>query len=358
MKNICFLIGNINHSGGTERVTSLIANALSEKDFHIHILSLWGGDSPFFPLNIKIKRNSLFSEHISMKKNYILTIWKIRKFIKNNNIQTLIVVDSISCIFTVPALFGLNNINHICWEHFNFNANLGVKLRDIGRKWAAKYCNYIITLTKRDKNLWENGLGVIRAKIVPITNPSPFKNIENTPSLQNKIVLTVGRLTDQKGFDLLIDAWKLVCKQRQDWKLYIVGSGENEIMLKQKSQNYSLNEFIEFIPATQNITQYYEKASLYCMSSRYEGLPMVLLEAQTYCLPIVSFNCDTGPSDIIEHEKNGLLVNCFDTQKLSESLLKMMSLNSKEYENYIKESRIRFKQFNIDTILKEWLKIL
>lgn len=66
-------------------------------------------------------------------------------------------MDSICCIFTVPALWGLN-IRHICWEHFNFNVNLGVKFRDIGRKWAARYCDYIITLTTRDKELWENGI--------------------------------------------------------------------------------------------------------------------------------------------------------------------------------------------------------
>lgn len=206
MKKICFLIGNLNHSGGTERVTTLIANALAQKDFQVSILSLADGKQPFFELVPSIKTYSLYPEKISFKKNFFDAIWRIRKFVTEHQIDTLVVVDSISCIFTVPALFGLE-VKHICWEHFNFNVNLGVKYRDIGRRWAAKYCDYVVTLTKRDKEIWEQGIKNIKAKIIPIANPTPFEVQENMPSLDYKTILCVGRLTYQKGFDLLITAW-------------------------------------------------------------------------------------------------------------------------------------------------------
>lgn len=357
MKKICFSIGNLNHSSGTERVTSLIANSLSEKDFRIYILSLWGGDKPFFSLNTLVKTDSLFSKRISMKINYISAVLKIEKFVEKNNINTLIFVDSISCVFTILALLGLKT-NHICWEHFNFNSNSDVRLRDVGRRWAAKYCDYIFTLTQRDKELWENGLKNIHAKIIAIVNPSPFFDIEHTSSINNKIVLAVGRLTEQKGFDLLIDAWKLVCNQKKDWILFIVGNSEDENILKQKVKDYQLEKFIKFIPTTQDVIYYYKKALIYCMSSRNEGFPMVLLDAQTHNLPIIAFDYDTGPSDIIEHGKNGLLVELLNIKALSFSLLKMMNLKQSEYDIYIKESNVRFGRFDIENVLLKWMKII
>ncbi|MFP3457495.1 glycosyltransferase family 4 protein, partial [Psychrobacter sp. SIMBA_152] len=108
MKNICFLIGNLNHAGGTERVTSLIANGFAERSYNISILSLVGGDNPFFNLNDNIENHFLYSKSVSFKKRILQAIYKLRQFVKKQKIDTLVVVDSISCIFTVPALVGLN----------------------------------------------------------------------------------------------------------------------------------------------------------------------------------------------------------------------------------------------------------
>ena len=107
MKNICFLIGNLNHAGGTERVTSLIANGFAERSYNISILSLVGGDNPFFNLNDNIENQFLYSKSVSFKKRILQAIYRIRQFVKKQKIDTLVVVDSISCIFTVPALVGL-----------------------------------------------------------------------------------------------------------------------------------------------------------------------------------------------------------------------------------------------------------
>lgn len=189
-------------------------------------------------------------------------VWRIRKFVTQHQIDTLVVVDSISCIFTVPALFGLN-IKHICWEHFNFNVNLGVKYRDIGRKWAAKYCDYVVTLTQRDKELWEKGLKKINGKITAISNPVTYEDIENIPSLEYKTILTVGRLTHVKGFDLLITAWARVAQQVPDWKIVIVGCGEDELMLKQMAKDFAVDDSIIFAGQQKNMDTFYRQASFF-----------------------------------------------------------------------------------------------
>lgn len=357
MKKICFLIGNLNSSGGTERVTTLIANALAQKDFQVSILSLADGNQPFFELVPSIKTYSLYTKKISFKKNFFGAVWRIRKFVTQHQIDTLVVVDSISCIFTVPALFGLK-VKHICWEHFNFNVNLGVKYRDIGRKWAAKCCDYVVTLTKRDKEIWEQGIKNIKAKIIPIANPTPFEVQENIPSLDYKTILCVGRLTYQKGFDLLIPAWARVARQVPDWKIVIVGSGEDELMLKQMAKDFAVEDSIVFAGQQKNMDSFYRQASFFCMSSRFEGLPMVLLEAQSYGLPIVAFDCDTGPADLIENKKNGILVEPLDTTELADGIIELMNLNELSYMNYAKTAKEVSMNFYGKKLVGKWLEII
>lgn len=357
MKNICFLISNMNHSGGTERVTSLISNRLAERGYQIFILSLSEGDKPFFPLHPSIQTSGLYPSKVNFKSNFLGCVWKVRQFVQQHQIQSLIVVDSISCLFTIPALWGLQ-VQHICWEHFNYKVDLGVPFRRLGRKMAAKYCDYVVTLTKRDEELWEEALEKISAKIIPISNPAPYENITHFPDFKNKTVIALGRLTYQKGFDLLLDAWAEVCKVRRDWKLQIIGSGEDEAELKSKVEQLNIHPTIEFIPTTKEVTPYYQSASFYCMCSRFEGLPMVLLEAQAFGLPIVSFDCDTGPSDLIEQGKEGYLVECFDTHKLAEAMLRLMDLKEQEYQQMCVNAKQKSEKYHSEAIVSRWVEIV
>lgn len=357
MKNICFLISSINQAGGTERVTSLVANELSKGNYKISILSLSNGGKSFFKLEKSIQLFSLYPETISMKKNYFGVILRIRKFVKQQHIDTLVVVDSISCIFTIPALLGVK-INHISWEHFNFLNNNGKKLRDIARKWAVKYCNYVVTLTNKDKKMWEKNLSHIYAKIVTIPNPTPYENISYMPNLDCKTVLALGRLVHVKGYDLLLQAWALVCQKNDDWLLKIVGSGEEELLLKQQAQDLGVEQRVKFISQTQNVAEFYKLSAFFCLSSRFEGLPMVLLEAQAYGLPMIAFDCDTGPSDIIEHGKNGFLVESQNIEQLAQYLLEAINMDSKSYQLMSKNSKLNSNNFEIDNISKKWQEIL
>lgn len=260
-------------------------------------------------------------------------------------------------MFTVPALFGLE-VKHICWEHFIFNVNLGVKYRDIGRRWAAKYCDYVVTLTQRDKELWEKGLKKINGKITAISNPVTYEDIENIPSLEYKTILTVGRLTHVKGFDLLITAWARVAQQVPDWKIVIVGCGEDELMLKQMAKDFHIEDSIVFAGQQKNMDTFYRQASFFCMTSRFEGLPMVLLEAQSYGLPIVAFDCDTGPAEIIDHNISGLLVAPENINGLANSLLGLINLSNIEYEQMSWNAVENSVRYSVNPIVKQWLSII
>ena len=358
MSNICFLIGNISHSGGTERVTTIIANELAKKNQQVHILSLSGAGSPFFEQYQNIINSSLFTTNVSMRRHLLSVIAKIRKYLTEHQIDTLVVVDSISCVFTVPACLGLK-INHICWEHFNFKVNLGTRLRDLGRWMAAKWCTKIVTLTERDKSFWIEKYPKINNKIFVIANPSPFENLDHQPTLESRTVLAVGRLDYIKGFDLLLEAWALICKEVDErWMLNIVGGGQEEANLKQLAQNLAIEARVIFSGQQKDVDSFYKKASIYCLTSRNEGFPMVLLEAQSYGLPIVAFDCDTGPAELIEHDVNGFLVKSLSIVKLSEALASMININSNKYSELILNSQKTTERFKADFIVKSWEKLL
>ncbi|RTB65294.1 glycosyltransferase family 4 protein [Acinetobacter baumannii] len=355
-KNICFLIGNLNHSGGTERVTTLIANELVEKGYNIFILNLVSGTQPFFKLDNRIEVASLYPQAVSMKKHLIGTILKIRNYAKNNNIDTLIDVDSILSVFSVPALFGLK-IKHICWEHFNFKVDLGSSFRRLGRRLAAHYCDYIVTLTERDKGFWQSAIKKRNAEIITIMNPSPYKDIVNIPKKENKIILAAGRLTYQKGFDLLLKIWGNIYRDYPDWRLLIVGEGEDRADLENFIQDNEIKN-VQLPGRTQDIDSYYRQASIFCLSSRFEGLGMVLLEAQAYGLPIVSFDCDVGPSEIISDSLNGFLVKNNDTKSFEVKLRKLIDLSNDDYISFIKNTKLNYEKFSQEHIVEQWLLII
>lgn len=357
MKKICFLIGNLSSSGGTERVTTLIANNLVEHSkYEISILSLVDGKNPFFDLKPGISIHSLHDRKVSFKSNYLSTVWNIRKFVQVQKIDTLIVVDSIACIFTIPALLGLK-VKHISWEHFNFNNNNGVKLRDLSRKLAAKYCDYVITLTEKDKILWENNLKNINAQVIAISNPCPFPIIQNyTKEKNTKIVLAVGRLTHVKGFDMLLQAWTHVHQFLPEWHLKIVGEGEDREKLSNFILNNNLTSSVELVGNTNNIKDYYEQAEILCLSSHFEGFPMVLLEAQAFGLPIVAFDCETGPAEILA-DTDSILVPQNNINLFASSLIDLMK-NEEKRKLINFKSKEKAKLYQPQSIIKHWTKLL
>jgi glycosyltransferase involved in cell wall biosynthesis len=143
------------------------------------------------------------------------------------------------------------------------------------------------------------------------------------PERQN-VVLAMGRLTDQKGFDLLLQAWARLGKARDRWCLRIVGSGRNEAELKRLARQLQVTDSVTFVGLVRQVEREFRSASIYVMSSRWEGLGMTLLEAQHFGLPCVSTDCPVGPREILGGKKSGLLVPADDAQALADSMACLM----------------------------------
>ncbi len=356
MKKVCFFIGNLNLTGGTERVTSVLADILYKNGYDISILSIYDGLNPAFEISEGIKLFQLFNQKVSMKAKFLTSILNLRSFIKDNKIETLIVVDSISCIFTVPALIGLD-VKHICWEHFNFKFNFGSRFRNFGRKIATKYCDYVVTLTLKDGTDWRNFYKNTKAQIVTIYNPSPYMVQNVSLNKKSKTVLYVGRLSKEKGVDLLLDAWAISIKTHPDWHLKILGTGLEGDYLKQKCKELDIQSSVTFLGEQKNLQPYYTEAKFLCLPSREEGFGMVIVEAHAFGLPVLSFDIETGPKELIV-EGTGFLVAPYDIELFSNNILKIINMSDLEYQYFSLTCKKNMLKFSKETILNHWKEIL
>ena len=168
--------------------------------------------------------------------------------------------------------------------------------------------------------------------------------------------MAIGRLTAQKGFDKLLDIWKKIEEKDSEWELYIIGSGEDREKLLSQKESLNLKRVI-FIENTKNIKEYYKKASIYLMTSRFEGLPMTLIEAQSFGLPIISYDIKTGPKDIVNDSEDGYLIENDDKEKFADKFLEL-SQDREKIQKFSQKAYENSKRFKLDSIIEKWKEVL
>lgn len=356
IRNIVFFIQNISRPAGSERVTSLIANNLDQKGYNIQIVSICGDNTCFYPLNSKIKINTLIDRtQVDNKKMFFYVIKKLHQFYKRNEIDLCIDVFPALSIYTL-LLKKRHKFKNITWEHFNYKINLG--MNRIGRRLAMRYSDQIITLTSTDKKYYLSNSNRIKGNIDYIYNPSPYQNVE-IKEKRKSYALSVGRLTYQKGFDRLIKVWEKV-ESKINLDILILGEGEEFEKLYDIIRTKQLKR-IHLLGAVKNIERYYEDASFYVSTARFEGLPMTMIEAQSFGLPIISFDYDTGPEDIITNNSDGYLIKeNTEEKKIQVMASKIISLSSdaEKLQQMRKAAQKSSERFTTDAIVKKWESVI
>ena len=207
-----------------------------------------------------------------------------------------------------------------------------------------------VVLTQEDAGYW-GALPNIRV----IPNPLPFVSEETSPCTSHKVI-AVGRYDFQKNFSKLLDLWACIAPAYPDWTLEIYGDGALRPELEQQVTRLELSSSVTLAKPTHQMKEVYQSASIYAMTSRYEGLPMVLIEAQHMGLPIVSFACPCGPKDVLHSGEDGYLISPGDDDGFLIALRQLMDSEA-ERVRMGANARKASARYEVDAVMGQWLDL-
>jgi len=281
--------------------------------------------------------------------------WKLRRFVLENQIDTVVAIwyDWSS----VVALSLPRSVKKIGWEHIEYG-EARASWRWIRSK-SYRYLDAVVSLTQEDCPAYKR----ISRQVHCI--PNYVEGVDLTPSADREnILLTVGHLISRKGIDRLLWALKQPLQENPSWKFVVIGGGEKGHAdwgyldwVSTLMRLLQLQDRVEFYPATDKIKDWYRRASIYVMGSRSEGLPMVLIEAKAHGLPIVSFDCPTGPKEIIRPGVDGFLVDD-DSYAFGESvnnLIRDAELRDRMGKAGMEDVKQRFL---MAPVIQEWVNLI
>lgn len=357
MKNIIFIISDITSGGGMQRVTINIANYLSNLNkYNVKIISLAKGDGKIkYYVDDKVKVECLSIEKFKLRRDFFKAGKKLKEIVPKNFEGTVIVDDVGYTITTYLALNKHKNIKLVCWTHMHYYHGRSFGFAGVGRRLAMCKFDKIILLTKED---YDNYAKLDKRDIrVQIYNPID-KDIENSNySSVSKKIISCGRLNRIKGFDYLIEAAKIVLKKHPDWTWDIYGEGPEFNNLNMKIKEYKLENNLFLKGYSKDILSLYKEYSMYVFTSRDEGCPMAMIEAQASGLPMISFDFRCGPKDLISDGVNGFIIKDYDINEIANKINYMIE-NKDKRVSFSNNSKVNLKELELDYVLNKWQDLL
>jgi glycosyltransferase involved in cell wall biosynthesis len=245
------------------------------------------------------------------------------------------------------------HVRSIGQEHMNFHAHRPALAAEIRRAYGG--LDALAVLTADDQRDYSHVLADADTRIARIPNALPEIPGERA-ELIRPIVVAAGRLTWQKGFDLLIRAFERVARERPEWSLRIYGAGRKRDRLRRLIATRDLYNHVFLMGSTQHLGEALAEGSIFALSSRYEGFGMVILEAMSKGLPVVSFDCPRGPSEIVHHGEDGLLVAAEDVDAFAAALLEL--IDDAPRRRRMGEAAVRTaRQFDVGVIGSRWERL-
>ena len=373
--HIAYCIPSLDHSGGMERVLTIKANYLADQlGCDVSIIITDDKDTePYFPLSNKIHVIQL---DVNIDNLWKYPIWKrlylfrkkmglYKKRLEEclNQLQPDITISLLrrEINFLCDIRDGSAKVGEIHFGRYKYReANFGILPNFVNQwitnRWMAqldkkvKQLDRFIVLTHEDASYWK---GLSNLTVIP--NPITIEQgaVSNCTSQQ---VIAVGRYTYQKGFDLLIPAWKIVHEKHPDWTLNIYGGGNKED-LQPMVESMELSDSLRLNGPDSQIRERYLESSIFVLSSRFEGLPLVLMEAMSCGLPPVSFTCPCGPRDIIHDGEDGILCENGNIEQLAAGICRLIEDERLRKEIGQKAAQ-SIQRYSLDNIMRQWDDLL
>ena len=319
---ITFFIGGLS-GGGAERVTCNLASYLANRGHEIKILTM-SDDMPSYAIDKKVQRLSLLltSERKNIIYNSVLRLYRFVKHLRKSKADSYVVMLPVTTIMLL-RLQWLTKAKIIAAERVDPSQYPIQKQNQL--KLLAKNADGWIFQTEEERNWYGESIGKAIVKIIPNAINPDFIG-EPYQGKRKLTIVTVGRLTRQKNHELLIKAFACINKYFSEYQLVIYGDGPKKEYLEMVAGNSGIQEKVLFPGYTSSIGETIKDASLFVLSSDFEGMPNALMEAMALGLPCISTDCDGGGARfLIENEKNGLLVPKGDVDALADAMKRMLS---------------------------------
>ncbi len=350
---LLYITNGITGAGGLERVLSIKASELADNyRYEVHLLSLNEIDKrPFFSFSdrlilhsIEVSGNSL-SYFSSYKRGIQQLVNKIEPHI-------ILVCDDGLKGFLLPTLIKTpakwiyeRHVSKLIESSFaqSFPKSMITRIKWLLMEKLGQNFSKFVVLTEGNKNEWQS---LLNLEVIP--NPLSFYPLQSS-FLDQKTLICVGKISYQKGQDLLVKAWEMIRKKHPEWRLELYGNANESFLDTHSLEQLNIFHF----PAVKDILDKYLESSIYVMSSRFEGFGMVLIEAMACGVPCVSFNCNYGPSDIIKNNEDGFLAengNIFDLANQIITLMDDVDLRKAMGE----KARENVKRFDPQIIAGQW----
>jgi GalNAc-alpha-(1->4)-GalNAc-alpha-(1->3)-diNAcBac-PP-undecaprenol alpha-1,4-N-acetyl-D-galactosaminyltransferase len=358
---ITLVISALN-AGGAERVITALANAWVEQGENVSLITFEkAGYQSFYPLNpcVNLCNLNLRVKNSSYCSNVLISLWKLlkrawflRQFFKKQKPDCIIAFLDTVNITTILATFGLK-VPIIVSERVDPSHHPIGALQDFLRKVTYPLADHIVVQTTQIQDYFPKKLHQ-RISIIPNPVSLPSNELQ-LPGIdyKRKKIIAIGRLETQKGFDLLLQAFRVVHDKQPEWELVIWGEGSERPVLEALCAHLKLEAYVQLPGLTNNIAQVLSKGSLFVLSSRYEGFPNSLCEAMAVGLPVIAFNGVSGTADIIRHNIDGLLVPTQNVEGLTNAILRLIKDVElrKQYGNRAKEI---VNRFSLEKTLAQW----
>lgn len=349
---IDFLISNMT-GGGAQRVISTLANELVSRGHKIRIISFRGGDE--YDLNPKIKRER-FNKKFLFNSVVFNGYFQLASFYRKKANRPDVISSHINLLgyLTIPIakIFG---IKIVVSEHINHQVN-----QDFSRRflWNNLYpmVDAVTILTSFDLEYFSKR----NKNVVVMPNPSSFQVVEESPDhSRKKEILAIGQLDRyyHKGFDNLLKIAKKVYQAAPDWKFLVAGAGDRgRAQLEQMKEELQVKNVI-FLGHRSDIKDLLYRSEIYILPSRFEGLPMTLIEGMSQGAACIAYDCVSGPSDIIVDGHDGLLIANQDMEAMSDGLVELIQ-NAELRKKLQKNAPLALEKFSVPSILNKWEELL
>lgn len=351
---LLYIVPSINNAGGVSRVLSIKTNYFIEKlNYEVHILTQNDGNkNPFYQFNSAIRYHdiSLKGTKISFFNAYKKQLLDKIKSVKPD---LIIVCDNGLKAFTIPffikntpTVFEIHGSRFVEEKEVNssFLGKAILQLKYRLKTFGANQFTKVVALSKESLKEWK----VKNAVVIP--NPTWITSAK-TAALQDKKVIAIARNSYEKGLDRLLEIWQIVIEKNPDWTLEIY-TDEFELVQRQV-KDLGISSSVHCNNFTKNIEKKYSEASIFAMTSRTEGFPMVLLEAMSLGLPCLAFDCPTGPRAIIENNVDGVLVTDGVVTEFAAKMELMMTDENWRTQLGI-SAKIKASTYSVEKVMKKW----